>query len=110
MIVRLGGLSLLFSILAILWTGGQAAGMVNGFQVAIGLLLLSVTSATSLAEERVRGSLDLLLSTPLSTRQIVVGQMARCLSGGSTAGDSAGAGDLGRDICGGEGRWWAVPA
>ena len=46
----------------------------NGFQVAVGLLLLSVTAATSLAEERAHGSLDLLLSTPLSTWQIVVGK------------------------------------
>ena len=69
-----GGLSVLFSILAILWTEGEAGAIVNGFQVAIGMLLLSVTAATSLAEERARGSLELLLSTPLSTRQIVVGK------------------------------------
>ena len=30
------------------------------FQVSLGLLLLSVSAATSLAEERVRGSLDVL--------------------------------------------------
>ena len=54
--------------------GGPAGAIVNGFQVAVGLLLLSVTAATSLAEERARGSLDLLLSTPLSTRQIVLGK------------------------------------
>ena len=46
----------------------------NGVQVSVGLLLLGVTAATSLAEERARGSLDLLLSTPLSTRQIVMGK------------------------------------
>ena len=44
------------------------------FQVALGLLLLSVGAATSLAEERVRGSLDVLLCTPLSTRAILVGK------------------------------------
>ena len=49
-------------------------GIVNGFQVSIGLLLLSVSAATSLAEERVRGSLDVLMTTPLSTRQIVLGK------------------------------------
>jgi ABC-type transport system involved in multi-copper enzyme maturation permease subunit len=43
-------------------------------QVAIGLLLLSVSAATSLAEERARGSLDILLSTPLSTFSILVGK------------------------------------
>jgi ABC-type transport system involved in multi-copper enzyme maturation permease subunit len=74
MMVVYGGLSLLFSILGMLWAGGQAGAVVNGFQVAVGLLLLSVTAATSLAEERARGSLDLLLSTPLSTRQIVAGK------------------------------------
>jgi len=46
----------------------------NVFQVGVGLLLLSVSAATSLAEERVRGSLDVLLSTPLSTRSILVGK------------------------------------
>ena len=49
------------------------AGMAT-FQFAIGLLLLSVSAATSLAEERTRGSLDILLSTPLSTFAIVVGK------------------------------------
>jgi hypothetical protein len=33
--------------------------------VLLGLLLRSVSAATSLAEERVRGSLDVLLCTPL---------------------------------------------
>ena len=41
--------------------------MMNMVQVTIGLLLVSVGAATSLAEERVRGSLDILLSTPMST-------------------------------------------
>jgi ABC-type transport system involved in multi-copper enzyme maturation permease subunit len=36
-----------------------------------GLLMLSVTAPTALAEERVLGSLDVLLSTPLSTRSIL---------------------------------------
>src|SRR5262249_37712371 len=35
---------------------------------------LSVGASTSLAEERVRGSLDVLLSTPLSTRSILAGK------------------------------------
>jgi ABC-type transport system involved in multi-copper enzyme maturation permease subunit len=46
----------------------------NTFQVLVGLLLLSVCAATSLAEERVRGSLDILLSTPLSTKEILAGK------------------------------------
>ncbi len=72
--VLYGGLSLLFSILAIFWPTGRVPGFVNAAQVASGLLLLSVTAAITLAEERARGSLDLLMSTPLSTRQIVVGK------------------------------------
>ena len=40
----------------------QVGVIVNAFQVAIGLLLVSVTSVTSLQEERVRGSLDVLLT------------------------------------------------
>ncbi|HWE35441.1 MAG TPA: ABC transporter permease subunit [Isosphaeraceae bacterium] len=56
------------------WNRGRASLWVNGFQVAIGLLLLSVGSATSLAEERSRGSLDVLMTTPLSTPAIVWGK------------------------------------
>jgi ABC-type transport system involved in multi-copper enzyme maturation permease subunit len=67
------GLSLFFSILTVVW-GGRPALFVNGFQVAAGLLLLSVTASTSLAEERARGSLDLIMSTPLATREIVLGK------------------------------------
>ena len=48
--------------------------IVNMVQVTIGLFLLSAGAATSLAEERVRGSLDVLLSTPMSTRSILAGK------------------------------------
>jgi ABC-type transport system involved in multi-copper enzyme maturation permease subunit len=51
-----------------------SAAWVNGLQVAAGLLFLSVGSATSLADERVRGSLDLLMTTRLSTAEIVLGK------------------------------------
>jgi ABC-type transport system involved in multi-copper enzyme maturation permease subunit len=50
------------------------AAFVNGFQVSVGLLLLSVGAVTALAEERARGSLDLLLATPLTARAIVWGK------------------------------------
>jgi ABC-type transport system involved in multi-copper enzyme maturation permease subunit len=50
------------------------AAWVNGLQVVIGYLILSVIAATSLAEERVRGSLDVLMATPLSTPAIVLGK------------------------------------
>ena len=42
--------------------------------VTFGLLILSATAPTTLTEERVRGSLDVLLTTPLSTLQIVLGK------------------------------------
>jgi ABC-type transport system involved in multi-copper enzyme maturation permease subunit len=56
--------------------GTQSRGLAIGFmmQLLFGLLILSATAPTSLAEERVRGSLDLLLTTPLSTRTIVIGK------------------------------------
>ncbi len=44
------------------------------FQIIFGLLFISATAPTALAEERVRSSLDVLLTTPLSTRQIVAGK------------------------------------
>jgi ABC-type transport system involved in multi-copper enzyme maturation permease subunit len=52
----------------------ESIAITTMIQVAIGLLLLSVSAATSLAEERARGSLDMLLSTPLSTFSILVGK------------------------------------
>jgi hypothetical protein len=54
--------------------GNEVTALVNGFQVAVGLLLLSVSSATSLSEERVRGSLDVLLATPLATPSVLWGK------------------------------------
>jgi ABC-type transport system involved in multi-copper enzyme maturation permease subunit len=65
------------------WWGGNLAGYsgihvmasyVNAWQVAIGLLLLSVSAATALAEERDRGSLEVIMTTPLTTREIVWGK------------------------------------
>jgi ABC-type transport system involved in multi-copper enzyme maturation permease subunit len=52
----------------------QIGVIANAFQVSIGLLLVSVTSVTSLQEERVRGSLDVLLTTPLSTLEVFWGK------------------------------------
>lgn len=48
--------------------------LANGFAMGFGLLLLSVTAATGLAEERARGSLDVLMTTTLPTRAIVMGK------------------------------------
>jgi ABC-type transport system involved in multi-copper enzyme maturation permease subunit len=68
-------LATLFSLLAIATgRGSPMPAWVNALQCSVGLLLLSVTAATALAEERVRGSLDLLLATPLSARRIVLGK------------------------------------
>ena len=50
------------------------AAQINAWQVAIGLLLLSVSAATTLAEERDRGSLDVIMTTPLTSREIVWGK------------------------------------
>jgi ABC-type transport system involved in multi-copper enzyme maturation permease subunit len=52
----------------------MAAAHVNAWQVAIGLLLLTVSAATSLSEERDRGSLDVIMTTPMSTPEIVWGK------------------------------------
>ncbi len=65
-----------------LWSGDpsfyrdvhELAAHVNAWQVAIGLLLLSVSAATTLAEERERGSLDVIMTTPLTSREIVWGK------------------------------------
>ncbi len=43
-------------------------------QIMFGLLMLSAIAPMSLSEERQRGSLDVLLATPLSTRTIVLGK------------------------------------
>jgi ABC-type transport system involved in multi-copper enzyme maturation permease subunit len=47
---------------------------VCAFLSSIGLLLISVTSVTSLQDERVRGSLDVLLTSPLSSGEILWGK------------------------------------
>jgi hypothetical protein len=52
----------------------ELPALVCASEVVLGLLLVSVTSSTSLAEERARGSLDVLLTTPLPTRAIVWGK------------------------------------
>jgi ABC-type transport system involved in multi-copper enzyme maturation permease subunit len=49
-------------------------GLLNATMVVVGLLLLSTSAVTSLAEERAHGNLDVLLCTPLSTRTILVGK------------------------------------
>jgi len=54
------------------WGGGETlAPAVAVLLVAVGLLLVTVRAVTALADERVRGSLDILLVTPVPTREIV---------------------------------------
>jgi ABC-type transport system involved in multi-copper enzyme maturation permease subunit len=54
---------------------GQAYGaLVVGGLTALGLLLLAISAPSALAEERMRGSLDILMATPMSTRSIVMGK------------------------------------
>ncbi len=54
--------------------GGGWTLPTNAFMVTFGMLFLSATAPTTLSEERVRGSLDILMSTPLPTRTIVLGK------------------------------------
>jgi ABC-type transport system involved in multi-copper enzyme maturation permease subunit len=54
---------------------GAAAGIYGYMlQLLFGLLMLSVVAPMAMSEERQRGSLDLLATTTLSTRTIVVGK------------------------------------
>jgi ABC-type transport system involved in multi-copper enzyme maturation permease subunit len=52
----------------------ELAPFVTGLEALVGLLLISISSVTSLAEERTRGSLDVLLTTPFPTWSIVWGK------------------------------------
>ena len=53
---------------------GELAAFVNGVEVAVGLFLLTISATSSLAEERDRGSLDVIMTTPLSTPAILWGK------------------------------------
>jgi hypothetical protein len=55
-------------------TGSEAIIIVNAMEVTFGLLFVAATAPTVLSEERVRGSLDVLMSTPLPTREILLGK------------------------------------
>jgi ABC-type transport system involved in multi-copper enzyme maturation permease subunit len=66
----------LFALVQTLGSGPRSplSAWVGGLQVTFGLLLLTVDSVTALADERARGTLDLLLTTPLPTQSIVLGK------------------------------------
>ena len=53
-------------------TGSEFLKIVSGLHATVGLLIVSLFSPTVLAEERVRGSLDVLMTTPLPTDRIVM--------------------------------------
>jgi ABC-type transport system involved in multi-copper enzyme maturation permease subunit len=53
------------------WSAVQGAMVLNMILPTIGLLVVVVAAVTCLAEERVRGNLDILLTTPLATLAIV---------------------------------------
>jgi ABC-type Na+ efflux pump permease subunit len=74
--VVLGSAFTAMELAELFWWGGRpfSAPWITGIEAGAGLLLLAVVAATTLAEERVRGSLDVLLATPLSTRAIVWGK------------------------------------
>ena len=66
--------AIVFSLLAMGRQDPNFAAWVNGLQVSIGLLLFSTGAVTSLGEERARGSLDVLLTTPLTKWQVLWGK------------------------------------
>jgi ABC-type transport system involved in multi-copper enzyme maturation permease subunit len=72
-------LAAVFSMLAVhgtIWPSSllsyMLAAYVVAFQFAIGLPLVLISAATAIVEERARGSLDVLMTTPLSATQIVL--------------------------------------
>jgi ABC-type transport system involved in multi-copper enzyme maturation permease subunit len=63
-----------FSVLGLFSTDNGVRAWINGLQSAVGLLLFSVAAVTSLASERASGSLDVLLTTPLTAGQVLGGK------------------------------------
>jgi ABC-type transport system involved in multi-copper enzyme maturation permease subunit len=79
------GLYLILAVLGTAWgvysslnvpvtPGPNTTMIVNAFQVSFGLLFLSILAPTALSEERARESIDVLMSTPISTASIVLGK------------------------------------
>ena len=69
--------------------GPEFLVFVGGLQATFGLLLVSLSAPTVLAEERVRGSLDVLMTTPLVDRPDRPGQVVGRFSGRARAGPAA---------------------
>ena len=75
--------------------GAAPVGLIVGvygaiLQLIFGLLMLSAAAPTSMAEERQRGSLDLLAATTLSTPTIVLGKWLGDAASSRAPGDRAG--------------------
>lgn len=69
------GLSILFGLMAMnRGPSDELRAWINALHISVGLLFVGVIAATSLAEERARGSLDVLMTTPLETWRIVLGK------------------------------------
>ena len=66
--------SLLIMTLAFGSLAGESSSVFSGFLITVGFLLMAVTAGSSLSEERVRDSLDVLLTTPMSTNSILAGK------------------------------------
>src|SRR5207244_1079663 len=71
-VLALGGVALMLYE----WAQGTGPPLLGALLTAqwlpgVGLLLVGVGAVTALTEERVRGTLDVLLATPLPTRAIV---------------------------------------
>ncbi len=71
-VAALGGTSIgLFSLAATGRGGDELLVFSNMLQVSVGILLVTVGAVTVLADERVRGGLDVLLTTPVRSPAIV---------------------------------------
>lgn len=80
-VLAIGGLAIVLVAIALEWSGAvpyfvarQLSALTNALQVAVGLLLLCIAAATTLADERSTNTLEVLLSTPLLTRDVVWGK------------------------------------
>lgn len=70
-------LGVVLTLLAFASSGNPRVGMAEGVCatiVNVGLVLLIVQASTGLAEERTRGNLDILLTTPISTFDVLTGK------------------------------------
>ncbi len=71
-------------------SGSEFLMLVSGLHATFGLLLVSLFAPTVLAEERVRGSLDVLMTTPAADGPHRPVQMVGCVSRRPGPGDPAG--------------------